>query len=300
MLHEALVEAPMLDPAFLASDVAVLDVDLRGLREARQLLVGRLGRDDARCVGIETRQPHGETPGIERMKLHEAGPGLVEQDVVAEMADTLEDHLGTVNGAVIGALLDDGDAERARLAPGFRVLHQRMVADALAQGGFVERVPAHRADQPPGVAHRRNIDRNAAGDHQRAMMGGLVIVAVEQHEVAVGDERAERYLVGGRGAVEHEVGLFRTEDLGGFLSAPSAPGLHGSGGRRGRARNCRGRRGTPLRPDVRRTPGRSGCGCKTRRHCGPGRSTTGCLPRHSRPARRRTGSSGSRHIASDG
>ena len=98
---------------FCPRDMAVLDVDLRGLREARQLLVGRLGRDDARRVGAEARQPHGEAAGIERMELHEAGPGLVEQDVVAEMADALEDHLGIVNRAVIGALLDDGDAERA-------------------------------------------------------------------------------------------------------------------------------------------------------------------------------------------
>ena len=75
--------------ALLARDVAVLDVDLRGLREARELLVGRLGRDDARRVGPETGEPHGEAAGIERMELHEARPGFVEQDVVAEMADAL-------------------------------------------------------------------------------------------------------------------------------------------------------------------------------------------------------------------
>ena len=89
MLHEALVEAPVFDAALLACDMAVLDVDLRGLREARQLLVGRLGGDDSRRVGSKTRQPHGETPGIQRMKFHEAGPGFVEQDVVAEVPDAL-------------------------------------------------------------------------------------------------------------------------------------------------------------------------------------------------------------------
>src|SRR5580700_6973088 len=36
VLHETLVEAPVFDPAFLTADVAVLDVDLRGLREAGQ------------------------------------------------------------------------------------------------------------------------------------------------------------------------------------------------------------------------------------------------------------------------
>src|ERR1700730_10017669 len=160
--------------------------------------------NDTRRVGSKTREPHGEPPGIKRMKLHEAGPGLIEQDVFAEMADALEDHLGIMDSAVIGALLDDRDAEGARLAPGIRVLDQRMVADALAQGGFVEGVPAHRTDQPPGVAHRRDVDRNAAGHHQRTMMGGLVIVAVEQDQVAVGDERAQHHLVGSRSAVEHE------------------------------------------------------------------------------------------------
>ena len=33
------------------------------------------------------------------------------------------------------------------------------------------------------------------------MMSCLMVVAVEQHEIAVGDERAEHHLVGGRGAV---------------------------------------------------------------------------------------------------
>src|SRR5208283_1532653 len=41
VLHEAFVEPPMLKPAPLALDVAVAPMDLRGLREARELLVGR-------------------------------------------------------------------------------------------------------------------------------------------------------------------------------------------------------------------------------------------------------------------
>ena len=48
---------------------------------------------------------------------------------------------------------------------------------------------------------------------QRAVMGGLVVVAVEQHEVALGDQRLQHDLVGRRGAVQHEVGLLRAEDL---------------------------------------------------------------------------------------
>jgi len=205
------------DAALLAADVTVLDVDLRGLRETRQLLVGRLGGDDARRIGTEIGEAHGETPGIERMKLHEAGPGLVKQNVFAEMPDPLQDHFGIVNGAVIGALLDHGDAEGARLLPGFAVLDQRVVADAFAQLHFVEGVPTHGTDQSPGVARRRNVDRDAAAHHQGAMVGRLVVVAIEQDQVLVGDERAQRYLVRRRGAVEHEVGFFRAEYLGGFL-----------------------------------------------------------------------------------
>ena len=47
VLHETFVEAAVLDAPLLAADVTILDVDLRGLRKARELLVGRLRRDDA-------------------------------------------------------------------------------------------------------------------------------------------------------------------------------------------------------------------------------------------------------------
>jgi hypothetical protein len=40
-----------------------------------------------------------------------------------------------------------------------------------------------------GVAVGRQINRNAAGKKQRAVMRGLVVVAVEQDEIAVGDQR---------------------------------------------------------------------------------------------------------------
>ena len=91
VLHEAFVEAAMLDAPPLALDVAVAHVDLRGLREARELLVRRLRRDDARRVRAEALEPHREAALVERVELHEARPGLVEQDVVAEMADALDD-----------------------------------------------------------------------------------------------------------------------------------------------------------------------------------------------------------------
>ena len=180
----------------LAVDVAVLDVDLRGLAEARELLVGRLGGDDARALGAEVAEAHGEAAGIERVELHEARPRLVEQDVVAEVADLLDDQAGVVDRAVIGALLDHGDTERPRALPRLLVGDQRMGADLVADRRLVERLVEDRADQPMGVAVGLEIDRNAAAEEQRAVMGGLVVVAVEQHQVALGDQRLQHDLVG--------------------------------------------------------------------------------------------------------
>src|SRR6516225_5024209 len=92
-----------------------------------------------------------------------------------------------------------------------------MGADPLAQCLLIERVPHHRADQSPGVTLSRYIDRDASAHHQRTVMRGLVIVAVEQDQVAVRDKRSKRHFVRGRGSVEHEIGLLRPEDLRGFL-----------------------------------------------------------------------------------
>ncbi len=127
------------------------------------------------------------------------------------------DALGVVDRAVIGALLDHGDAERPLALPGVRVLDQRIGADALADRGLVQLLRSDRADQAVGVAVGREIDRNAARHQKRALMGGLVVVAVEQDEVALGDEARQHDLVGRRRAVQHEIGLLRPEDGGGLL-----------------------------------------------------------------------------------
>jgi len=195
MQHEELVEAAMLDPPALAFDVAVLDVDLRGLAEACELLVGRLRGDDAGPLGTEVAQAHGEAAGIDRVELHEARPRLVEQDVVAERTDLLDDQASVVDRAVVGALLDHGDPERPRAPPRFLVGDQRMAADLGADRRLVECLVEDRADQPVGVAVGLEIDRDAAADEQRAVMSRLVVVAVEQHEVAFGHQRGQHDLV---------------------------------------------------------------------------------------------------------
>ena len=151
------------------------------------------------------------------MELHEARPCLVEHDVIAEMPDALDDALGVDDRAVVGALLHHRGAERTLALPSVGNLDQRIVADALAQGGFVERVGPDRADQAVRIAIGRHEDGNTAGQQQRAVMGRLVVVAVEQHDVVLGDEIVQDNLVRGGGAVEDEVGLLRTEDGGGLL-----------------------------------------------------------------------------------
>jgi hypothetical protein len=211
--QEGLVEPALVHVPGLAGDVPGLQVDLRGLREAGELLVRGLGGDDAGGVRPEAVEAHGVMAGEQRVELHEAGPGLVEQDVVAEVADALQDHLGVVDGAVVAALLDDGEPERALGPPPVRVGDQRVRADGRADALLVERVVVDGPDQALRVAVGRQVHGDAPGQHQGAVVVGLVVVAVEQHEVAPRDQRAADHLVGGGGAVEHEVGAVGAEDL---------------------------------------------------------------------------------------
>ena len=202
----------MLDAPALPFDVAIAHMNLRRLREARELLVRRLGGDDSRRGFIQVAQAHGEPPLVERMKLHEASPGLVEHDIVAKMADALDDAFGVVDRPVIGALFDHRGAEGTLALPRLLVLHQRVVANALADRRLVEILRAYGADEPVSVAVGRKINRNAAAHQQRALVRRLVVVAVEQHEVVLGDQIGADDLVRRRGAVEHEIGFLGAED----------------------------------------------------------------------------------------
>ena len=65
-----------------------------------------------------------------------------------------------------------------------RILDQRIVADLLAQILLVPGVPVDRADHAEGIARRRQEDRNRARLDQRALVQRLVVVAVEQDQVA--------------------------------------------------------------------------------------------------------------------
>ena len=58
-------------------------------------------------------------------------------------------------------------------------------------------------------------DRDRAGLDQRALVQRLVVVAVEEDEVAAPQHRMGDHLVGGAGAVQDEVGLVGAEDARG-------------------------------------------------------------------------------------
>ncbi|MNP87324.1 hypothetical protein D3C76_1881460 [compost metagenome] len=57
-----------------------------------------------------------------------ADPGRVEQDVIAQMTNFIDHLTGVINGAVIGAQLNDRQAERS----GFIGALRRDLADLLA------------------------------------------------------------------------------------------------------------------------------------------------------------------------
>ena len=174
--------------------------------------MGRLGGNNTGRFLVELCQSHREASFIERMELHESRPGFVEQNIIAQMADPLDDHLRVVDRPVIGALLDNCDAERPLAAPGLGILDQRIGADALAYGRLVERGAAHGADQSIGVAVGRQKDRSAATKQQGTVMRRLVIVAVKQHKIVFGHKIRQNDLVRGRSSVEHEIGLFCAEN----------------------------------------------------------------------------------------
>jgi hypothetical protein len=80
-----------------------------------------------------------------------------------------------------------------------------------------EAVGVDAADEAVGVARGFQIDRRGTGLQQRALVVRFVVVAVEQHQVAGGQQGVGHHLVRGRSAVEHEVGLVGVEHLRGVF-----------------------------------------------------------------------------------
>ena len=216
MHQERLVEALVFDVAFLTADVLVALVDLRRLREPRALLVHRLRGEQPRHLRLEPGDAHRAVVLEQRMERVVADPGFIPQHVVAQMPDLLEHLAHVVDRAVVGRELDARQPERAFGLGSLLVLHQRIRADLLTQILLVPRVPVDSPDHAEGIARRRQENRDRAGLHQGALVHRLVVVAVEQHQVALPQHRAGDHLVGGAGAVQDEIGAVGAEHLGGM------------------------------------------------------------------------------------
>ncbi len=87
------------------------------------------------------------------------------------------------------------------------------VADLLAETLLVPRVPVDGADHAERIARRRQEDRDRAGLDERALVQRLVVVAIEQDEIAPPQHRVGHHLVRRARAVQHEVGLVGAEHL---------------------------------------------------------------------------------------
>ncbi len=208
MQHKGVIQSLMGAEARLAAQVVIFFMDLRGLREAGLLFVHGLGNENPRIVFVQFQQQRG---GVRhhRDKLLVANPRRVKQHVIAQGANLIDHLTCVVDGAVVSAKLNDRQAERTRLVGLFR----RNFADKPAQIRFVETVVVNAANKAEGVAGGLKIDRRRPRLYQRAMMVGFMVVAVEQHQVAAGQQRVGDHFVGGGGAVKHKVGFIRVEHL---------------------------------------------------------------------------------------
>ena len=205
----------MLNEAPLAADVLVALVDLGSLREAGALLVDGLGGEEPRHLRPQRGQAHRAVVLEERMEGVVADPGLVPEDVLAEVPDLLQDLADVVDGAVVGRELDAGEPEGALRLVALRVRHQRVRPDLLPEPVLVPGVPVDGADHAEGVSRGGEEDRDRSRLDERALVDGLVVVAVEQDEVPSPQHRVRDHLVRAAGAVQDEVGLVGPEHLRG-------------------------------------------------------------------------------------
>lgn len=133
----------------------------------------RLDDEDARIVVMQVEE-EGRAVLEHRDKLLIAGPSRIEEDIVAEMADAVDDITGVVQRAVIGVELDDGQAE----GPFGFCLFGISFGCQLAQISFIEAVVVDAADEAVRVSGRLQIDRFGPGLNEGTDGNGLVVIAV--------------------------------------------------------------------------------------------------------------------------
>ena len=121
-----------------------------------------------------------------------ANPCGVEQDVVAKVTDLINDTASVVDGAVVGAELEHGEANGS-LGLGTLGIDLR---DTLADVGFVEAVRVDTTDETERISLGFKVDRLSIGHDEAAMVNRLVVVAVEQDDISRRKESVQNNLVG--------------------------------------------------------------------------------------------------------
>ena len=208
MQHKGVVQPLVRAETRLAANVVILFMDLRRLREPGLLFVHRLGHENPRIVLVQFQQQRGRFRH-HRNKLLVAYPGGVKENVVAQMADLVDHLTGVVDRPVVGAKLNDRQAERTRLVG----LLRRRLADQIPQIRVVKAVVVNPANKAKRVTRGLKVNRRGARLDQRPVVVRFMVVAVEQHQIAAGEQRVGHHLVGRRRAVQHEVGFIRVEHL---------------------------------------------------------------------------------------
>ena len=182
--------------AILTLDVAVFLVNLRSLRETGLLLMNRLGHKDAGIVRSQF-QKQGRAVFHHRDELFIAHPGGVKENVVTEVTDGVNHLTGVVDRAVVGAQLNDSQTEGALLIGFFR----RHFTNEPSQIVFIEAVRVNAADKTVGVAGGFQVNRRGAGLQERAVVVGLVVIAVKEHQITRSQNGVQYHFVGSRSTV---------------------------------------------------------------------------------------------------
>ena len=119
------------------------------------------------------------------------------------MTDLIYDLTGIVDAAVVGAELDDSEADRAlRLC-----FHRIFFSDELSDVVFIEAVFQDAADGAESISCGFQIDRSSTCQNQCAVVDGFMVVSVEENDIARCQDCIQDDFIRSGGTVQYEVGL---------------------------------------------------------------------------------------------
>ncbi len=127
------------------------------------------------------------------------------------MADFIHHLTGVIDSAVVGTELDHRQAERTRLLRARR----RHFGNQLTQIRLVEAALVAPADKPERVTRRFEIDRRRARLDERPVVVRFMVVTIEQHQIALRQQRVGHHFIRRRRAVQHKIGFIGVKDLRG-------------------------------------------------------------------------------------